>query len=322
MGASHKGYSRPTSVVNRRNNVIPMMLSTLSHSKTATFSSNSNMNNNQAQLQQIPAHLLIELIASTFPQFAPLAYLAYFGYKVAAELLKDENEFRSLKRIIKDEVNLLEELGAFVIENGIRKINDKFIKNKIKEEIQNEVMNLLVNRIFQQIIKKSVGNNEKKQEKLQAMIATGVSQFIVESISGSTDKMIIKSSKVLSNNEKISDSEYEKILNEILSTNMIISSIKLQLSELITDHIESIAKDIGIKLNKKDKDDIEIVIDDVLSSLSPSVFKIPFNIQPNSENDLKSSIEQIEQDEIKTIILLVIDGLKQRQTNLGEFFGS
>ena len=319
MGASHKGYSRPTSLVNRRTKVIPMMLSTLSNSKTATFSSGSNMNKKQIQLQKIPAHILVELIASTFPQFAPLTYLVYFGYKVASILLKNENEFRNLKRTIKDETELLNALGKYVVENGIRKITDEETKNKIKDEIQNEIMNLVVNKIFQQIIKKSVGKDEKRQEKLQTIIVSDMSQFIVESITGSTDEMIIKTSRILSNNEKILDNQYDEFLNEVFSRNMIISSIKLQLSELITDHIESIVKDIGVRLTKKDKEDVEVVIVDVVSSLPPNIFKIPFKFQPRSENNLKNIVEQIGKEEIKKIISLVIEGLKQRQTSLGEF---
>lgn len=319
MGASYKGNKRLTAITNRRNSIIPTMLSTLSYSRTATFSPGTDFGDKQVQLQKIPAHMLIELIATAFPQFGSFAYLVYFGYKVTAVLLQDQKEYRNLKMIIQEEQELIQTIGKYVLENGITKVTDNLIKNKIKDKIENEITNLLVNKIFQQIIKKSVGNDQKRQEKFQTMIATGFSQFIVGSLTGSSDEVIIKAARILSSNVKISDSQYEQYLNQIFPINMIIASIKLQLVELLTDHIVSIAKDIGIKITKKDKDDIGVVIEDVVSSLSPSIFKIPFELQPSSERSIKKVIEQIKKEEITKIISLVIKGLKQRQTNLGEY---
>jgi len=198
LGASNKGKTRLTSLANRRNWVIPMMLSALSTFQTATYSPESKKTNNQKHLQKIPAHVLIELLMGSFPQFGSLTYLVYFGYKIVYVILQEQKEFRNLIITIKENDQLIETIGKYVLENGIRKLTDKSTENNIRFGIENEITNLLVSKVFQQIIKKSIEKDQKRQEKLQTMIASSLSQFIVSSLIGSSDKTIISAAKNIS----------------------------------------------------------------------------------------------------------------------------
>ncbi|MEM3065304.1 MAG: hypothetical protein QW177_08020 [Candidatus Nitrosotenuis sp.] len=196
MGATHKGKGRQTAFVSRRTRIIPLILSSLTTAKTATFPSDQSQKL-EITFQKIPAAVLVNLLITIFPQFIPLIYIAYMAYKLLDYIIRQQKEYRNLKHAIMEEESLIEIVGKYVLEKGIRRVTDKNTSEKIHNEINLEITNLVANEIFQQMIRKSAGKDQQRQEKFQNMLVSTLSQFIVGSLVGSDDELVIQAARIL-----------------------------------------------------------------------------------------------------------------------------
>ncbi|MEM3065305.1 MAG: hypothetical protein QW177_08025 [Candidatus Nitrosotenuis sp.] len=111
----------------------------------------------------------------------------------------------------------------------------------------------------------------------------------------------------------------DRFLQNVLPVSMMIASAKMQLAEAITEHIISISKDAGLTLTKRDKEDIDVVIEEVISKLPLETFKIPLDLRPRSEKGIENHLQKIDEDTIKSIISKIVKDLKKRQTKIGEY---
>lgn len=318
LGASNKGKKRHTSMRSRRSRIFPVLFTAFKSPRTATYSGNAAKNTAILATEQIPAPSLIQYLLSIFPQFAHLMYLAYLSYKISEFSIQKEKEYRSLEKRL-EEYDTLIVLAKFLLKDGIRYITDEQISKKIRDEINDEIATLVNAKDFHVTISKIIGNEQNKYERFQSLLLATMSQFLVGVMTGTSDVLIKETGKKLTE-VNTGYTKYQILINQAIPISFPISAFKIQLADELSEYALNIAKEIGVKLSKEDKDDAKVVINDAVSSCQPSLFKIPLNFQPTSVDSVQKLLLSFTADDVKKILEKIIEETRRRQTRIGDFF--
>lgn len=118
----------------------------------------------------------------------------------------------------------------------------------------------------------------------------------------------------------MSDEKYNKFFENVLPTSIIISNLKLALTESLSQKIMIILKEKNVKLTKDNQDDIERTTLEIVSQIQPSFFNIPLGWRPESEDEVKKKLDTFDQRTISKIVDEILSKLKSGQNSLSEYF--